>query len=63
MQIKEPADPAAVDKGTVINWTPKALEDFADVLVARAEQVRQPFVGLDGQALKRHEKRTKTRCA
>lgn len=38
MQIKEPADPAAVDKGTVVNYldTPKALEDFADVLVAQA---------------------------
>lgn len=38
MQVKEPADPAAVDKGTVVNYldTPKALEDFADVLVAQA---------------------------
>lgn len=38
MQIKEPADPAAVDKGSVVNYleTPKALEDFADVLVAQA---------------------------
>lgn len=38
MQIKEPADPAAVDKGAVVNYldTPKALEDFADVLVAQA---------------------------
>lgn len=38
MQIKEPADPAAVDKGTVVNYldTPQALEDFADVLVAQA---------------------------
>lgn len=38
MQIKELADPAAVDKGTVVNYldTPKALEDFADVLVAQA---------------------------
>lgn len=38
MQIKEPADPSAVDKGTVVNYldTPKALEDFADVLVAQA---------------------------
>nr|DAN25204.1 MAG TPA: major capsid protein [Caudoviricetes sp.] len=38
MQVKELADPAAVDKGTVVNYldTPKALEDFADVLVAQA---------------------------
>ena len=38
MQIKKPADPAAVDKGTVVNYldTPQALEDFADVLVAQA---------------------------
>lgn len=38
MQVKEPADPAAVDKGSVVNYleTPKALEDFADVLVAQA---------------------------
>lgn len=38
MQVKEPADPAAVDKGTVVNYldTPKALEDFADVLIAQA---------------------------
>lgn len=38
MQVKEPADPAAIDKGTVVNYldTPKALEDFADVLVAQA---------------------------
>lgn len=38
MQVKEPADPAAVDKGTVVNYldTPQALEDFADVLVAQA---------------------------
>lgn len=38
MQIKKPADPAAIDKGTVVNYldTPKALEDFADVLVAQA---------------------------
>lgn len=38
MQVKEPADPAAVDKGTVVNYldTPKALEDFAEVLVAQA---------------------------
>ncbi len=52
--IKEPADPAAVDKGTVVNYldTPKALEDFADVLVAQAGHsgVRQLFVKLDGQA-------------
>ncbi len=45
--IKEPADPAAVDKGTVVNYlaTPKVLEDFADVRCGRA-----------------HEKRTKTRA-
>ncbi len=45
--IKEPADPAAVDKGTVVNYldTPKALEDFVDVL-AGSEHGWQPFVKL-----------------
>ena len=38
MQVKEPADPAAVATNVATNYldTPKALEDFADVLVAQA---------------------------
>lgn len=38
MQIKEPADPAAVSTTVATNYldTPQALEDFADVLVAQA---------------------------
>ena len=38
MQVKEPADPAAVATTVATNYldTPKALEDFADVLAAQA---------------------------
>ncbi len=52
MQIKEPADPAAVDKSTVVNYLDtKGIERFADVLVAyRQEQSAAAVRSLDGQA-------------
>ncbi len=53
MQIKEPADPAAVDEGTVVNYLDlKGIRRFADVLVAQAGNGWQPFVNLDGPSLK-----------